>query len=66
MKGLFRRAQGHNQLKEYEEAKRDLLVVLKIEPNNKDARSELEKVNKAHEAFNRSQSKMYAGLFGDS
>eukprot|EP01097_Dermamoeba_algensis_P003373 TRINITY_DN2364_c0_g1_i1.p1 TRINITY_DN2364_c0_g1~~TRINITY_DN2364_c0_g1_i1.p1 ORF type:complete len:361 (-),score=108.14 TRINITY_DN2364_c0_g1_i1:48-1130(-) len=64
VKGLFRRAQAFGAQKDFEEAKQDLLALLKIEPSNKDARVEYDRIVKAQETFNKSQSKMYAGLFG--
>eukprot|EP01098_Paradermamoeba_levis_P006269 TRINITY_DN2607_c0_g1_i4.p1 TRINITY_DN2607_c0_g1~~TRINITY_DN2607_c0_g1_i4.p1 ORF type:complete len:380 (-),score=142.07 TRINITY_DN2607_c0_g1_i4:38-1129(-) len=64
VKGLFRRGTAQINLKEFDGAKRDLIEVLKLEPNNKDARLELERVKKAEDLYNKQQAKVYSGLFG--
>jgi len=66
VKGLFRRAQASIHVKEYDDAKRDLVTLLKLEPNNKEARAEYEKVKQLQEAYKKQQAKIYGSLFGGS
>jgi len=66
VKGLFRRAQASTHLKEYDDAKKDLVFVLKLEPNNKEARLEYEKAKQLQEAFKKQQAKIYGSMFGGS
>ncbi|KAH8114658.1 TPR-like protein [Phellopilus nigrolimitatus] len=45
VKALFRRAQARIELQRWDEAKKDLLDALKLEPSNDSVKSELHKVN---------------------
>lgn len=64
VKGLFRRAQAHAALKEYDEAKKDLLDALKIDPTNTDIRNEFARVKQQYDEYKKQQSKVYSNMFG--
>jgi len=63
VKALFRRAQSYIALKEYENAKKDLVAAVKIDPSNSDVRKEYERVKKLEEDERKKQSKVYANMF---
>jgi len=64
VKGLFRRAQARAAQKEFDEAKKDLLEALKIEPNNTDIRNEFTKIKQYQEATKKKQQDVYSKMFG--
>jgi len=63
VKALFRRAQALAQSKEYDEAKRDLLLALKTEPANAEIRKEYERIKTLEENEKKKQAKVYRNMF---
>jgi len=63
VKALYRRAQAYSRSADWENAKADLLEGIKLAPNNKDLRTELDLLKKATMEYKDKQKKMFAGLF---
>eukprot|EP01100_Stratorugosa_tubuloviscum_P014672 TRINITY_DN799_c1_g3_i1.p1 TRINITY_DN799_c1_g3~~TRINITY_DN799_c1_g3_i1.p1 ORF type:complete len:358 (-),score=170.69 TRINITY_DN799_c1_g3_i1:172-1245(-) len=62
-KALFRRAQAYIEIKEFDNAKEDLLQALQIEPQNKAVQAELQKVEKRKLDYVKRQQEIYSKLF---
>lgn len=60
MKALFRRGKAKNLLNDLDGAKEDLLAAAKLDPANKDIRSELESVNVKLKAYRAKERELYA------
>ena len=48
-KAVARRATARAKLKKYKEAKEDQILLLKLQPNNKQAKAEIEKLDKVYD-----------------
>jgi len=64
VKALFRRAQAFLSLKEYEMAKKDLLLASKIEPSNVEVKKSLKTVQDHLEVQKINEKKVYSKMFG--
>jgi hypothetical protein len=60
VKALFRRGKAKNSLNDLDGAKEDLLAAAKLDPANKDIRTELESVNRKLKAFRAKERELYA------
>ena len=63
VKALFRRAQAYSRTADWENAKADLMEAIKLAPNNKDLRNELDLLKKNMSEYKEKQKKMFAGMF---
>ena len=65
VKGLFRRALAHAELREFVAAQKDLVTAARLEPNNKAVRTELQKCRDAAAAEREKERRLFtAMLFG--
>ncbi|KYQ94300.1 tetratricopeptide-like helical domain-containing protein (TPR) [Tieghemostelium lacteum] len=65
VKALFRRGRGYTILRDYEEAIADFKSVLEKDPENKDAKLELQRVQKAQNDHLKKQSQAFSKMFSD-
>ncbi len=66
VKAHFTRGQAHRQLGNYEEAKRDLLQVTRLEPKHIAAKKELEQLQQLIETHRRQEKRAFGGIFSNA
>jgi len=66
IKALFRKGQAHSRMNEFEKAKTDFLEAIKLSPENKEVKQELEILKKKMTAYKQQEKQMFAGLFKTS
>eukprot|EP01125_Pyxidicula_operculata_P001783 TRINITY_DN11621_c0_g1_i1.p1 TRINITY_DN11621_c0_g1~~TRINITY_DN11621_c0_g1_i1.p1 ORF type:complete len:359 (+),score=98.21 TRINITY_DN11621_c0_g1_i1:25-1101(+) len=65
IKALFRKGQAQTGSKDFEDAIKTFREIEKIDPENKEAKREIERVKKHHEALVQKQQKAYSRMFSD-
>ncbi|KAK4530737.1 hypothetical protein CCYA_CCYA05G1594 [Cyanidiococcus yangmingshanensis] len=66
VKALFTRGQAHRQLGDYDEAKRDLVQVTRLETKHTAAKKELEQLQQLIEAHRRREKRAFGGIFSSA
>lgn len=65
-KALFTRGQAQRELGNYEDAKRDLLQVLRLEPKHTIAKKELEQLQRLIEVHRKQEKRTFGGIFSST
>jgi FK506-binding protein 4/5 len=63
VKALYRRAQAYSRKNDWDNAKADLSEGLKLAPNNKELRQELDLLKKNMAAYKDKEKQMFGGIF---